>query len=64
MRFEFVTIMWFDSFDAMRPFAGEEYEMAVVPPRARALLSSIRRGFGALRDGGQSALGGMNYDAE
>ena len=36
---EFVTIMWFDSFDAVRAFAGEDYEQAVVPPKARALLS-------------------------
>ncbi|HEX4954374.1 MAG TPA: antibiotic biosynthesis monooxygenase [Thermoanaerobaculia bacterium] len=35
---EFVTIMWFDSFDAVRAFAGEDYEVAVVPPKARALL--------------------------
>lgn len=36
---EFVTIMWFDSLDAVRAFAGEDYEVAVVPPRARQLLS-------------------------
>ncbi|MEJ2108224.1 MAG: hypothetical protein P8X48_13005 [Acidiferrobacteraceae bacterium] len=36
---EFVTIMWFDSLDAVRAFAGEDYEVAVVPPKARALLS-------------------------
>ncbi len=36
---EFVTTMWFDSIDALRMFAGEDYETAVVPPRARALLS-------------------------
>ena len=36
---EFVTIMWFDSLDAVRAFAGENYEAAVVPPSARALLS-------------------------
>jgi heme-degrading monooxygenase HmoA len=36
---EFVTIMWFDSMDAVRTFAGEEYESAVVPPKARLLLS-------------------------
>ena len=36
---EFVTIMWFDSVDAVRAFAGEDYEVAVVPPKARALLS-------------------------
>ena len=36
---EFVTIMWFDSLEAVRTFAGEDYEVAVVPPEARALLS-------------------------
>lgn len=36
---EFVTIMWFDSIDAVRAFAGEDFELAVVPPKARALLS-------------------------
>ncbi len=36
---EFVTIMWFDNLDAVRAFAGENYEVAVVPPKARQLLS-------------------------
>jgi hypothetical protein len=36
---EFVTVMWFDSMDAVRTFAGKDYEVAVVPPKARALLS-------------------------
>ncbi len=36
---EFVTIMWFDSLDAVRAFAGQDYEIAVVPPKARTLLS-------------------------
>jgi hypothetical protein len=36
---EFITIMWFDSIDAVREFAGEDYERAVVPPAARAILS-------------------------
>jgi len=36
---EFVTIMWFDSLDAVRAFAGENYELAVVPPKARAMLA-------------------------
>jgi heme-degrading monooxygenase HmoA len=36
---EFVTILWFDSIEAVRTFAGEDYEAAVVPPKARALLS-------------------------
>lgn len=36
---EFVTIMWFDSLDVVRTFAGEDYETAVVPPAAKQLLS-------------------------
>jgi heme-degrading monooxygenase HmoA len=36
---EFVTIMLFDSLDAVREFAGENYEVAVVPEKARAVLS-------------------------
>jgi len=36
---EFVTVMWFDSYDAIRAFAGDDYEKAVVPPEARKLLS-------------------------
>ncbi len=36
---EFVTILWFESIDAVRLFAGEDYEAAYVPPPARAVLS-------------------------
>ena len=36
---EFVTIMLFDSLDSVREFAGEKYELAVVPEKARAVLS-------------------------
>jgi hypothetical protein len=36
---EFVTVLWFDSLDVVRVFAGEDYEAAVVPPKARVLLS-------------------------
>jgi hypothetical protein len=36
---EFVTIMWFDDIEAVRSFAGEDYEVAVVPEKARAVLS-------------------------
>jgi heme-degrading monooxygenase HmoA len=36
---EFVTMMWFDSLDAVRIFAGDDYELAVVPPKARAVLA-------------------------
>jgi antibiotic biosynthesis monooxygenase (ABM) superfamily enzyme len=36
---EFITVMWFDSLESVRAFAGEDYEVAVVPPAARALLA-------------------------
>ena len=36
---EFVTVLWFDTLDAVKAFAGQDYETAVVPPRARALLA-------------------------
>ena len=36
---EFVTIMWFDTLESVRSFAGEDYEVAVVPEKARAVLS-------------------------
>ena len=36
---EFVTITLFESMDAVRAFAGSDYEIAVVPPEARKLLS-------------------------
>lgn len=36
---ECVTVMWFDSIEAVRVFAGEDFEVSVVPPKARALLS-------------------------
>jgi hypothetical protein len=36
---EFATIMLFDSLAQVRAFAGEDYEAAYVPPRARAVLT-------------------------
>ena len=36
---EFVTIMTFDTLDAVREFAGEDYEAAVVPRKAREVLA-------------------------
>ena len=36
---EFITIMWFDSLEAVRVFAGADYEAAVVPPAARKVLA-------------------------
>lgn len=35
---EFMTIMWFDSMESVRRFAGEDAEKAYVPPEARAIL--------------------------
>ena len=36
---EFITIMWFESWDAVKQFAGEDFEKAYVPPKARNVLS-------------------------
>ena len=36
---EFLTIMWFRSWDAGKHFAGPDWEISVVPPAARALLT-------------------------
>jgi heme-degrading monooxygenase HmoA len=36
---EFMTMMVFDSLEAVRTFAGEDYEAAYVPEKARAVLS-------------------------
>jgi heme-degrading monooxygenase HmoA len=36
---EFVTVMWFDSWDAVKQFAGEDYERAYVPAAAREVLA-------------------------
>lgn len=36
---EFSMVMWFDSIEAVKVFAGEKHEVAVVPPKARAVLS-------------------------
>ncbi len=38
---EFVTVMWFDTLDAVRLFAGEDYALSVVPPKARLLLKRL-----------------------
>ena len=35
---EFMTIMTFNDLDAVKEFAGEDYELSVVPPNARKLL--------------------------
>lgn len=34
----FITIMWFDSIEHIKRFAGDDYEKAVVHPKAQALL--------------------------
>jgi heme-degrading monooxygenase HmoA len=36
---EFLTIMWFDSLNAVIEFAGKDYENAVVPEKAQKILS-------------------------
>ena len=36
---EFVTVTFFESMDAVRAFAGPDFELAVVPPEARELLT-------------------------
>ena len=38
---EFVVVNHFDSIDAVKSFAGEEYTVAIFEPEARALLSRI-----------------------
>ena len=41
---EFITLLWFDSMESVRAFAGEDYQRAVVPPKARAVLSRFDEG--------------------
>ena len=36
---EFITIMRFDSLDDVRAFAGDDFEKAYVPPKAREVLN-------------------------
>ncbi len=35
----FVTLVWFDSLDVVRGFAGDDYEQPVISERAAMLLS-------------------------
>lgn len=35
---EFQTLMWFDSLDAIKAFAGEDHAVSHVPPQAQAVL--------------------------
>jgi len=36
---EFITLVWFDSVEAVRSFAGDYYEEPVITEKARSLLS-------------------------
>jgi len=36
---EFITLMEFDFWEAVKKFAGEDYERAYVPPKAREVLA-------------------------
>ena len=36
---EFVTMVWFDSLDSVKGFAGEDYQTPVISEKARSLLS-------------------------
>jgi heme-degrading monooxygenase HmoA len=36
---EFITVMWFDDLDAVKVFAGEDFEAAYVPAKARQVLA-------------------------
>ena len=36
---EFTTIFWFESLDAVKSFAGPDFEQAVVPREVQALMS-------------------------
>ena len=36
---EFIKIMLFDSWNAVKQFAGDDYERAYVPPKAREILA-------------------------
>ena len=36
---EFMTVMWFRDLAAVKTFAGEDHEVAYVPPKARAVLA-------------------------
>lgn len=40
---EFTTIMWFDSIDSIKSFAGEDYETAHIDPNVQKLLSNYDR---------------------
>lgn len=57
---EFVTILWFDSIEAVRDFAGEDHRTAVVPEEARRLLDRFDEAsdhYDVIRDPGADASG-------
>jgi len=39
---EFVTLLFFDSIEAVKAWAGPNYDDAVIPPEAKALLRRFR----------------------
>ena len=54
---EFMTMLWFDSIESVRSFAGENYEKPVISEKARSLLTR----FAERADHYQ--LGGSNLSA-
>ena len=36
---EFVTVLWLDSLESVKSFVGDDYTVAYVPEKARAVLS-------------------------
>ena len=40
---EFVVVSYFESLDAVRDFAGDEYERAIVAPEAQQMLSRFEQ---------------------
>jgi len=38
---EFMTLMWFDSLDAVKAFMGDDYEVAHVPAEAQVVLAAF-----------------------
>ena len=63
---EFMTVMRFDGLKDVRDFAGQNYEAAVIPPRARALLARCDERALHYTGGGRLAdvSGGMDLSAD
>ncbi len=40
-RWEFTTLMWFDSLESIKAFMGEDYSASHVPAAAQAVLESF-----------------------